>query len=802
MSLLSQLLAALSRLFNLHSSSAATPTLPSITLVASGDATVAGNLTLTAAPSASAGLLSVAFYRGATRLDTQATPPYALAVPLTSADNGVVAFSAVAKDVLGRLSPPALVAVTVAIPLPDTEVPAVALSASANPLTVPGPLILTAAATDNVAVASVQFFRADTSLGAAQAAPPYSATENVSRAENGSYLYRALAVDTSGNATEATLNVLVNIPEPPDTTPPSLSLSASPNPVTAAGPVEVLATASDAGGIDKVLFYRGAALIQTERLIPYRTTLNLGRADGDSASIRVVAYDLAGNTTERSITIPITIPPDTTGPDVPLGLSNDGNQFRLRFMNYSGPETPSSYRTYSRRAASDIERFLVAETTLPATVYDAEVMDGVQVWYSVYAVINGAEVALTTASGVQPARSGWTGPLTITAPGTYELMVKSSDPSLKAVTIAPGVTGVTLRGRIAAAGTAIFGSAGSGVLLDNLRLHGLHPGIAESLQGKGYDGDRPASFEMQNSYTEGFKFPVYIDGGNGMNLQRLRIQNNVFRNAQGLKTTATGYHRDLADNRHTQSGVAHFIQINGCQGIASADISRNLLVQEPGQGFVEDPINLYRSSCVAGNWGQLAYNAIYGGYSAGNIATTNYAGAGIIWDGDSASTRFWEAHHNTVLDVTNGGVSALHAWDVWVHDNYAACAGLLEDGSTIYATNNGFTAYDFKSSDPIQRVRMTNNTGFYARPPNSANNKNASWYKTLCYFTSAASGRAGNDLQYASNPRLADVTVAQIRARYRDWLSEQRAAGVQIGPLAPNGYSGYRYPAGAVAEMS
>ena len=97
----------------------------------------------------------------------------------------------------------------------DTTPPVVTMTAPAIGMTVLGDSVtISATATDNVAVASVQFQLDGTNLGNAltSAGPSYSATWDSTKVLNGSHTLSALATDTSGNSATASVTVTVNNP--------------------------------------------------------------------------------------------------------------------------------------------------------------------------------------------------------------------------------------------------------------------------------------------------------------------------------------------------------------------------------------------------------------------------------------------------------------------------------------------------------------------------------------------------------------------------------------------------------------
>ena len=75
------------------------------------------------------------------------------------------------------------------------------MTAPANGVLVSGTVNLSAQASDNVGVVSVQFLRDGAVLGAPDAAAPYGVSWDSTTVANGSHTLAARAVDAAGNAT-------------------------------------------------------------------------------------------------------------------------------------------------------------------------------------------------------------------------------------------------------------------------------------------------------------------------------------------------------------------------------------------------------------------------------------------------------------------------------------------------------------------------------------------------------------------------------------------------------------------------
>jgi hypothetical protein len=110
----------------------------------------------------------------------------------------------------------AAVEVLPAVEGPDSEPPSVAITAPVGGQTVSGTAQVSASASDNVAVASVQFYLDGSPLGAPVTARPYAVSWNTREVANGTHTLSAVATDTSGNKGEsAPVEVTVENPIQP-----------------------------------------------------------------------------------------------------------------------------------------------------------------------------------------------------------------------------------------------------------------------------------------------------------------------------------------------------------------------------------------------------------------------------------------------------------------------------------------------------------------------------------------------------------------------------------------------------------
>ena len=187
-------------------------------------------------------------------------------------------------------------------PPADTTAPTVALTAPASGATVSGTVSVSANASDNVGVTSVQFQLDGANLGAAVTAAPWTTSWNSNTASAGSHTLTAIARDAAGNATtSAARNVTVS--PPADTVAPTVSLSAPAIGATVSGTVTVSANASDNVGVAGVQFKLDGVNLGAEvTSAPYSVSWDTSTAADGGHALTAVARDAAGNSTTSSAT--------------------------------------------------------------------------------------------------------------------------------------------------------------------------------------------------------------------------------------------------------------------------------------------------------------------------------------------------------------------------------------------------------------------------------------------------------------------------------------------------------------------
>lgn len=228
---------------------------------------------------------------------------------------------------------------------PDTTPPVVSISSPTSGASIPGNNTNTAVnvtATDDVAIARVEFYIDNVLTGAPDTTSPYGFTLNASTLTPGPHTLRARAYDTSatGNPTNSA-NVSITVT---DATAPTSVTFTAPTATTIAGSVTVTATAQDNVGIQRIDFFldNGTTPLFSDTTPPYSFSLNTTGTNpviaNGAHTLRATAFDAANNSTSVTKNIdvqnPVVPPPDTTAPTVSVtnpiaGAEVKGNPYKM-----------------------------------------------------------------------------------------------------------------------------------------------------------------------------------------------------------------------------------------------------------------------------------------------------------------------------------------------------------------------------------------------------------------------------------------------------------------------------------------
>ena len=276
-----------------------TPPAVAIDTPAAG-ATVAGTVAVAVSASDNVGVVQVDLYVDGAFYATDASAPYAFAWNTTAIGVGPHTLYAVAVDAAGNRTSTTPMSVTVANSMP----PSVAISSPAAGATVSGTATVTATASDNVGVVSVDLY-VDGAFLATDTTAPYSFAWNTTTAGNGSHTLYLSAVDAAGNRANTAPRTVTVSNIPPDTTPPGVSISSPAAGATVSGTVAVAVSASDNVGVVKVDLYVDNAFYATDVSAPYSFSWNTAGVSAGAHALKAIASDAAGNAATTTIAVSV-----------------------------------------------------------------------------------------------------------------------------------------------------------------------------------------------------------------------------------------------------------------------------------------------------------------------------------------------------------------------------------------------------------------------------------------------------------------------------------------------------------------
>jgi len=176
------------------------------------------------------------------------------------------------------------------IEIPESLSPTITISSPANNSSVQGTVTVSAAASDNKGITSVEFYRNGV-LEVTDSAAPYGYSWDTSSLTSGNYTLMAKAYDAAGN--EGQSEVVVTVAG--DITPPTVSLAAPAYNTAVSGSVTITASATDNIGTTKIEVYDNGALTFASNENPVSYIWNSLLDASGTHVLTAKAYDAAGN---------------------------------------------------------------------------------------------------------------------------------------------------------------------------------------------------------------------------------------------------------------------------------------------------------------------------------------------------------------------------------------------------------------------------------------------------------------------------------------------------------------------------
>ncbi|WP_073111526.1 Ig-like domain-containing protein [Hymenobacter daecheongensis] len=369
---------------------------------------------------------------------------------------------------------------------------------------------------------------------------------------------------------------------------------------------------------------------------------------------------------------------------------------------------------------------------------------------------------LSRAQGQAP-NVTYQGPITITKGGTYSGNYRSTNsdvPVIKLETTEPVIIENCI---LAGAGDLIDAkNGGSNLIIRNNRGYGLTQSKDNTRHGVFVEVNSGKSVVIEHNYFEHtIGILIYLWGGNGTAQQTLTIRYNQAKNIDGRYRNGGGT-------------FANFLGMNGVLGLVGSEIAWNQVINDPDNSLVEDNINLYNSSGVAGSPIRMHDNYIQGAYPF-PATSPNYTGSGITLDGDNAGPGGVTAHvdgYNNQLVSTCAAMNIAGGHDNIFHDNRFVTSGYLPDGRKLQANYAGaglWNAYG-QPSNVFYNNKFDNNTiGFVAWGGNEP-------FKDRRDLSPGACGPCYNT-NHMPNP----VTLQQEQSEWTSWQQKVQQNGLTIG---------------------
>lgn len=247
-------------------------------------------------------------------------------------------------------------------PPPDVTPPVVAITSPANLATISGTITVTATATDLNGVVSTVLF-VDGTAFSTDTSSPYSFGLDTTSLSNGAHTLQAKAKDPAGNeGVSAVVNVTVSnvVPPPPDTTPPSVTITSPLAGAFLAGTFTIAVAATDNVGVVSATLFVDGVSQGVDPSQPYSFSLNTALFTDGTHSLVATAIDAASNVGTSSTvfvvfdnTVPVlstatingaslvlTYPENLNTASVPLTsaftVKTDGNTRSLNSVSVSG----------------------------------------------------------------------------------------------------------------------------------------------------------------------------------------------------------------------------------------------------------------------------------------------------------------------------------------------------------------------------------------------------------------------------------------------------------------------------------
>jgi hypothetical protein len=305
------------------------------------------------------------------------------------------------------------------------------------------------------------------------------------------------------------------------------------------------------------------------------------------------------------------------------------------------------------------------------------------------------------------------GPIVITAGGTYSGNWNSTDPSTPAVTIKTDAP-VTIQDSVINSKGGLIDisgvKTGANVTVENVTGTALDPGVSGLQRGSFVNATDVTSLVVKNCTITGASFGVKLAGASPTTLE---ISNNI---AKDLEDRASDGNGGLLT---TRPGLGHFILLNSVSAPAGAEIAWNQAVQTIGQTSTEDVINIFNSQGVVGHpiW---VHDNYMEGASAPVASGSHYTGTAMVTDGPGTGgaqpTAYVLFDSNEVVATAGTGVGIAAGHDIQATKNRIVSCGVSSTGSWYAWGANAVVIWNYYKSAQFYNNTISGTVGGMVGP--------------------------------------------------------------------------------------
>lgn len=310
----------------------------------------------------------------------------------------------------------------------DTTPPSASVTEPANGSVASGTITVQSSVSDNVGVTQVQYYLDGNYLSPVPTTgPSYPLSLDTTKYPDGPHWLVAEAYDAAGNTgSSGTTSLTFNnsggqLPPPPDTQPPTVSLIFPSAGSTVSGSVNVAANATDNVAVAKVDLLVDGNLSSSDTSSPYSFTWNSAGVANGTHILTANAYDTSNNLSSAPITVNVSNG-DTTPPSTPTGLSASASTYNQVNLSWTASTDNVGVAGYFIVRGG----VTIAQTTGSGTTYsDTTVNASTSYSYQViaYDAQSNSSGLSNTASVITPSAADTTAP---TAPSSLSATAVSS----------------------------------------------------------------------------------------------------------------------------------------------------------------------------------------------------------------------------------------------------------------------------------------------------------------------------------------------------------------------------------------